>query len=41
MLFAVVGPGQCTYILMECAGQDNKIRGLYSEGVRERERERE
>ena len=22
---------------MECAGQDNKIRGLYSEGVRERE----
>ena len=28
-------------LLMECAGQDNKIRGLYSEGERERERERE
>ena len=41
MLFAVVGTGQCTKVLMECAGQDSRIRGLYSEGVRERERERE
>ena len=37
MLFAVVGTGQCTKVLMECAGQDSRIRGLYSEGVRERE----